>query len=357
MLLAAGYPQEVALLKRLSFRPGGPRAVLLNPDGVSLWREGAEPVWKQNGVWDLDRSGRPTLLRSDHFLRADGRTVDFHRDYLVPFVERYTRELRSVHPGALIFVCPPPGQLYHGDTIHAPRDTRGLVHQPHWYDALTLYLQRYVPWLFILGRGRKRRAFAQQIKRHVDRTETQYGAVPTLIGEVGIAMNLKNKEAYRTGDFSDQVEAMDDTMQALEANLVSFTLWNYTADNTNERGDLWNDEDLSIFSRDQQTGSGDVHDGGRALQAVVRPYARRVPGEPLRLSFDIKTNEFVFEFRRDPAVDAPAELFVPVYQYPDGYEVEAPGGRYEIDVEAQTLRYYPAGNQQVHMIRLAVTAF
>jgi hypothetical protein len=365
MLLAAGYPQDVAMIKRLSLRPGRPRTVRLNPGGATLWRKGVEPIWKQNGVWDLDQSGRPALLRPDHFRRVDGRTVDFHRDYFTPFVERYTRELCQVHPGALIFVCSPPAQLYHGDADHAPPDTRGLVHEPHWYDALTLYLQRYVPWLgidargglrFILGRGRKRRAFAQQIKRHIDLAETRSEKVPTLIGEVGIAMNLNAKAAYRSGDFSKQVEAMDDTMQALEANMVSFTLWNYTADNTNERGDLWNDEDLSIFSRDQQTGSGDIHDGGRALQAVVRPYARKVPGEPLRLSFDIRTKEFTFEFRHNPAVEAPAEFFVPNYQYPEGYEVEAPGGRYEIDVEAQTLRYYPTGDQRVHRIRLVAIA-
>lgn len=365
MLLAAGYPQDVASIKRLSFRPGRPKTVCLNPDGLSLWREGTEPIWKQNGVWDLDKSGRPALLRPDHFCRVDGRITDFHRDYFVPFVERYTRELRQVHSGALIFVCSPPSQLYHSEASHSPLDTRGIVHQPHWYDALTLYLQRYIPWLgidardgpkFILGRGRKRRAFAGQIKRHVNEREKRYGDVPTLIGEVGIAMNLNGKAAYRHGNFSAQVGAMDDTLQALEANQVSFTLWNYTADNTNERGDLWNDEDLSIFSRDQQTGSGGIHDGGRALEAVVRPYARKVPGEPLRLSFDIKTKEFDFEFRCDPAVEAPAEFFVPNFQYPNGYQVNAPGGRYEKDAESQTLRYYPSSDQEMHRIRLANAA-
>lgn len=41
-------------------------------------------------------------------------------------------------------------------------------------------------------------------------------------------------------------------MGALDKNLLSFTLWNYAANNTNARGDGWNDEDLSLFSRDQQ---------------------------------------------------------------------------------------------------------
>ena len=60
------------------------------------------------------------------------------------------------------------------------------------------------------------------------------------------------------------------------------------ADNDNRWGDQWNDEDLSIFSRNQQADPEDVNSGGRALEAVVRPYARAVAGEPLRMTFDVK---------------------------------------------------------------------
>ena len=95
------------------------------------------------------------------------------------------------------------------------------------------------------------------------------GGIPTLIGETGIPFDMNGKKAYRTGDFSVQVEALDAVIAAQEQNFVSFTLWVYTADNSNARGDLWNDEDLSLFSRDQMTGSGSIHDGGRALQAAA----------------------------------------------------------------------------------------
>jgi hypothetical protein len=167
------------------------------------------------------------------------------------------------------------------------------------------------------------------------------GSVPALIGEIGIAYNLNRREAFRTGDWRAQAEAMDDTMQAVEANLVGCTLWNYTADNTNEWGDRWNNEDLSIFSRDQQAGTGSLDDGGRALEAVVRPYARSVAGEPLRMAFDYKTGEFLFEFRPDPAVRAPLEVYLPAVHYGAGCSVEASTGRYEVDLEASLLRYWP----------------
>ncbi len=57
---------------------------------------------------------------------------------------------------------------------------------------------------------------------------------PLLVGEVGIPFDLYQKKAYKTGDESDQISALDATMNALERNFASFTLWNYTADNSND---------------------------------------------------------------------------------------------------------------------------
>ncbi len=140
-------------------------------------------------------------------------------------------------------------------------------------------------------------------------------------------------------------------MRALEANCTSFTLWNYTADNTNERGDLWNDEDLSLFSRDQQRGTSTPDDGGRALDAAVRPYAMAVPGEPLSMSFDIRSKTFRVPLptaiRR---FTAPAEFYVPASQYPGGAVIEAPGG--EAHLEGQLLTYLPKADIQVHTVRV-----
>ncbi len=159
--------------------------------------------------------------------------------------------------------------------------------------------------------------------------------------------------AFRSGDFARAARALDRTFRALEANLVSGTLWNYTADNTNARGDQWNGEDLSLFSRDQQRGTGAVDDGGRALEAAVRPYPRATAGRPLHMAFDYRRGRFVFEFRHDPAVQAPTEIYVPRLHYPAGSVVEVSDGRYELDREAQLLRYWHTPEQEVHWIRLA----
>ncbi len=60
-------------------------------------------------------------------------------------------------------------------------------------------------------------------------------------------------------------------------------------------------EDLSIFSRDQQNDRMDIDSGGRALAALVRPYARKIAGEPLRMTFDLKQASVLRAFPTAPA--------------------------------------------------------
>ena len=99
--------------------------------------------------------------------------------------------------------------------------------------------------------------------------------LPTLIGECKIAYDMQHLdrlqkcEMYRnsldqkidSSIFSPQLEAMDHTLRCLEKNLLSFTLWNFTSDNTNKERDLWNVEDLSIYSEEQKCGLKE-EDGG-----------------------------------------------------------------------------------------------
>jgi len=357
MLLGAGFPQQV---DRFEIRLGGIRKVgtrLLNPDGVNLWHDD-RCLWRENGVWDLDIEGQPQLLRPDHFVAVAGRRVDFHRDYLRPFANRYAQAVREIDPQAFILVEGEPMGSEH--LTWGPADAPGVVHAAHWYDSLTLVLKNYIPWLgvdartrkLVLGRKRVERSFAAQLAAIKRVSEQEMGGVPTLIGEFGVPFDMQEGRAYRTGDFSRPARALDRTFRALEANLLSGTLWNYTADNTNERGDQWNGEDLSIFSQDQQQGTGEIDDGGRALEAAVRPYARATAGEPLRMAFDYQSGTFEFEFRHDSAVTAPTEFYIPRLHYPKGGIVKVSDGRGEIDRAAQTLRYWHTTDREVHWVRV-----
>ena len=357
MLLGSGYPQEVGVWNFAIPQPRQTGKRLLNPNRVRAWLPERECLWKQHGVWDINSKGEPVLLEPDYFYKINGKTVDFNRDYLRPFVNRVASAIRQVDSQTLIFVETIP-------EYPLPKwqegDAENIISAPHWYDGLVLLTKNFNPWLgidihthkVVAGRKAVRKSFARQIEHWKQKSFEQLGGAPCIIGETGIPFDLQNKRAYRTGDFSTPVKAMNRVLQAMDDALVSYTIWNYTADNTNSRGDMWNDEDLSIFSRDQQTDPTDIHSGGRALKAIVRPYAKATAGTPLRMSFDIHRRIFEFEFRHEDGIDASSEFFVPNYQYPQGYEVEISDGRYEKDEATQKLRYFHTSERQIHWVRI-----
>jgi hypothetical protein len=357
MVLAAGFPQtvDVYALGLTNFKRVGTR--VLNPGKVSAWLPGREDVWRQHGVWDIDHAGQPIIRRADYFYQVNNRPVNFDEDYFKPFANRFAREIRSISPEAIIFVEGVPSQagLRWGNA-----DAENIVHAAHWYDDLTLVKKTYTRWMavdthamkVVFGARRARRCFIEQIARIVRQSDEQMNHAPTLIGEVGIPFDMQSKRAYRTGDFSMQTRALDATMTALETNFASFTWWNYTSDNTNARGDQWNDEDLSLFSRDQMTGSGSIHDGGRALQAALRPYPIKVAGKPVNMAFDMRKKTFEFSYRHGAEINAPTEIFIPAYQYPDGYQVRVSDGTYEQDNVDQILRYQHTLDPGIHTIQI-----
>ena len=132
------------------------------------------------------------------------------------------------------------------------------------------------------GPGAVRRSLRAQLARLKEGATERAGGIPTLLAEFGIPFDFYRGRAYRTGDFRAQVKALDRSFTAIEDNLLGCTIWNYCADNTNARGDQWNGEDMSIWSRDQRVDAGGLDSGGRGLRAFVRPYPRAVAGEVVR---------------------------------------------------------------------------
>ncbi len=357
MLLGDGIPQEIEVWQRTLLRSRLVERRLMNPSKMRIWREGYDGIWQQNQVWDLDEKGRVRLLNPHYFAQVNGKEVDFSRDYLRPFVNRYTAAIRAVDPDAIIFLetdprMPPPDW--------GPQDAKNIVYAPHWYDATVLFLKTYSPWIgfdvhtghVILGKRRVQRSFVHQLAKHKEYSALHLGNVPTIIGETGIAFDLNGGRAYHSGNFKQQIRAMDRILHALDENLLSYTLWNYTPENDNIHGDQWNGEDLSIFSLDQQQCAEDINSGGRALQAIVRPYARATAGEPLRMSFDINRRVFSYTFRHDPDIQAPTEIFVPNYQYPNGYNIWVTDGECDLRHEQQLLLYQPSADRETHRIKI-----
>ena len=357
MLLGAGIPQEVDVYK--AWVSGGRKSgtVMLNQEASCVWSTGFDPIWQKNGVWDLDSRGEPHLLRPDHFKIVNGRMVDFTRDYLKPFFDRYIHGIRSVDPDALIFLETEFGQE---PPDWGTEDFKNIIWAPHWYDGLTVLLKRFSPHIaanalkrsVVIGRKKIQESFSEQVGLLKKWAQDRLGGIPTVVGEFGIPFDMNKKSSFSSGDFSSQIRALDRSFKAIEDNLVNCTLWNYTADNTNERGDQWNDEDFSIFSRDQQVDAGDINSGGRALEAAIRPYAMRVAGEPQQMSFDLRRKVFEFTFRHNPEITEPTVIFIPELHYPHGCHVEISDGDYTFAPESQRLKYSHSSSTELHSLRI-----
>ena len=352
IFLANGFEQECLDFGRplIDQMPGNSKKATINPQGVRAWKDDCEDIWREQGIWDLDKDGKPRMLRPGHFARAD-----FAQDFLKPFTERFAAAIHEVMPEAHIFIeseplAPPP--IY---------DSCGkMVYAPHFYDGATLFTKRFHPQLNIdllkmrpvIGSESIKAYMRRQIGRFRKYADLCMGDVPVVMGEFGIPLDLNQASAYDTGDFSQQACALDYQLQALDAHLMNYTQWNYTPDNSNEYGDNWNGEDLSIFSRDQQDDPSDIDSGGRATSAVVRPYAKKVAGEPLNMRFDPARGLFTFSFRHDSRLAEPTEIYVPNSQYPDGYRVEVSDGEFDMQAEQQRVIYRHSDKDMPHMIRI-----
>ena len=354
MLLGEGLPQEVEVwqIGLRGIRKVGKNTI--DPKGERAWLPGHQCIWRANGVWDISSTGNTILLKPDHFAEVKGKAVDFPRDFMKPFIQEFTRQIRSVDPDATIFM---EHEVQGHPAPWEPGEGENMVYAPHWYDPITLILKKYISYIsydqrsqrVVLGKGRVQKLFNRELGRFKEEAR-EMGQLPVLIGETGIAYDMHEKEAYKTGDFSQQARAMDRILKAMDINFLNYTLWNYTADNTNEFGDGWNGEDLSIFSRDQQNPKDSS--GGRAMEAFVRPWAQRIAGVPIKMSFNIHSREFLFSFRHDPKVGGPTEIFIPAFQYPQGFTVEISDGSFQLDSPTQLLLWQHDPNREIHKIKI-----
>jgi hypothetical protein len=156
-----------------------------------------------------------------------------------------------------------------------------------------------------------------------------------LIGEFGIPFDLDGGAAYAAwargdtsaGPWEKHVIALDLMYNALDRHLLNCTLWNYTVSNRNDQaiGDGWNQEDLSVFSRDQQSKPKDLNSGGRAVEGFVRPFVHTAQGSVKEMRFDRAAGTFTFTFDADASIATPTEVYVPEVQYTSGFAVDAPG--------------------------------
>ena len=314
--------------------------VTVNEGGTPILRPGFRCPFETAGAYRLV-GGVPHVVREDFFQRTDGHLIEPLRDALLPFWRRVAGEVRSIRSDWLIFA-----QLDAFSAMTGGRFPPGMpersVNASHWYDFVTLMTKTFMYPVAIdpftgrtlSGHDEIEAHYAAQLRRVKLAADSIAGGAPTLIGEFGIPFDLDGGSAYEAWAqgarspvlWSQHVTALDLMYNALDRHLLSATQWNYSASNRNDAAcaDGWNQEDLSIFSRDQQDQPSDPNSGGRAIEGFVRPYVRACQGVLTSMAFDRTTGDFRFAFDANPAVTAPTEVYLPPVQYPDDVVIDAP---------------------------------
>ncbi len=357
MLLGDGIPQQIKRyeLGMTSLKDMGEK--LINKEKKSAWLNQSGDIWKQQGVWHLDENNNPQLLKPDYFTKVGDRKIDFNADHYVPFIDKYEKAIHAIDPNWFICVdnvlFPLPHQLPDLKSL----GDKNWVNGSHWYDDATLVTKNYIPWIglledeIIIGKRNVRLAFEKFIGNMYKETDNHFGDnAATLLGEFGIPFDMNKGKAYKNGNFSQQIKALDRSIRLLEKNKMSYTLWNYTADNTNKRGDQWNGEDLSIFSYDQQSNPKDINSGGRALKAVIRPFPVKIAGILKQYAFDMDKGELIIKYLPDLKILNPTEIFLPDYHYENGFEVYISDGNLGYDKESNLLMVTPGNNKDEQII-------
>ncbi len=335
LLVARGVPR---MIPQLAFDPSKMKVGVVgeaqvNAERVSIWRKGVECPFEKAGAYRLTGNGHE-VLREDFFQTVRGRTIDADHDGMAPFFQRVAAEVRKVDNDWLIFAELDPFKGITGEGFPEGTPER-TVNASHWYDIVTLVTKTFMypasinPFTMkaLNGAEEIEGNYAAQLGRIKEASKSIPGGAPTLIGEFGIPFDLDGCAAYKAwaegdrseGPWEKHVIALDLMYNALDRHLLNCTLWNYTASNRNDAacGDGWNQEDLSVYSRDQ--------DGGRAEAGFVRPFVRRAQGVLKEMKFDRASGVFTFTFDADPKIGAATEIYLPVTQYPDAFAMAAPG--------------------------------
>ncbi|KAI9260260.1 glycoside hydrolase superfamily [Sporodiniella umbellata] len=345
--LGDGIPQTIGVyVKSWPFPTKKSHDRVINASGISAWLDG-ECIWKKNGVWKMNDQGKPELIDTHYFSKnpSTGQKVSFYDDFYKPLVNRFSKAVQSAKKDLYCLVEPLANErapLYTEQDHH-----HRVVFSPHWYDLDSVFYKKFngrmthdvqclqrggnVFSATYFGKNGAKKNYRGQIKNIKEEGLQMMGEKPCIMGEVGIPMDLNNKIAFLDENYTNHVHFMDAIIHALETNLINFTLWNYDVCNDHEYGDHWNGENFSVFSakkskidylehddNDSKLSKKHLYDGGRVLEAVLRPYAAKVAGTPMSAEFNLDTLQYTFTFvphEMNTKHSTVTEVFVPHFHY------------------------------------------
>lgn len=377
-----------------------------------VWR--SHGAWE----WDEKTSKAKTLRKDffTNDPRPDsstsGQKIEWYRDCYAPFVSRLTNRLRRKHSNLQLWFEPIPNEFHppwpsrdvlstlsesEQETLRAaslkqkyatqthietPRPSN-IVFAPHFYDLNVLFSKVYNGMsvnvqglsrgMFILkalyfGEEGLKRNYVKQIGNLVTYARTSLGEVPIVIGEIGIPFDVNHRKAFATGDYTVQSRLLDALAHAMEQTKVAgWAWWNYNPNSTLADGDYWNKEDFSVACPTgdahlrEEFKTNELYTEARCLDTIIRPYASRVAGVPVESKWDRYSVDFTFKYAESikfhelSKENTPTVLFVPKYHFQGRkLDVQVSDGKYDLNVETQTLTHTPSVRQPgtVHTIRI-----
>jgi hypothetical protein len=417
MLTGAGRACEVETWDFGSLGPYKSGTQLIDPKGESTWLDPnewddtkygwkradswklGECIWAQHGVWDpsTDEMKLPQYF-AKHPKSGDQLDQEYWTDhYFMDYYRAHRSAIRLVWPDAMMLMQPSPFEI--PPTIKGTKDDEdNMIFASHFYDGITLIMKKWNRlWnVDVLGvlRGRYstpafaikigetaiRNCFRDQLKEIVREGKEYMGEHPSLYTEIGIPYDMDEKKAYETGDYTNQISAVDANFYAVEGSKAQgLTWWVYTAESSHYWGDHWNGEDLSIYCNEdrplpsasydrtedaglaasklsldpsspsysesqsersapvgpgtlqktlsvnemarpnaQSMQSSDTAPGFRAAEAYVRPSPIVTHGSVQSYGFDLKNCTFTFALTATTSTpqDNPTVVFLPSFHFP-----------------------------------------
>ncbi len=338
MTAASGFETAVSRFSFFGLRKSRGRETL-NPEAVSLFREGYQCPWLEAGAWAI-RDGRPTAVNDGFFARGD-----FAADYLKPFQKRFIEAVSKKREHFVFFMEGVPMGARSSwpaeDRLRSDGKELQIAESFHWYEGFLLAFKKWRPYIaanslesrFVLGVGAVKRSVIAQFAALAAPARAE--GIPAIVGEFGVPFDLDGGKRNRTGDWLANESAFALQYEAIDVCGLHSLVWNYSATNRFERGDGWNGEDFSVWS--ESIGSG------RAVRGFSRPWPVAVAGASPVFSFDVTARAFTLSYEARPGR---TEVFVPSHWFPEGWTARiypAESGVIVLEERPESQRLYVSG--------------
>jgi hypothetical protein len=290
----------------------------------------------------------------------------FDHDCLEPFYARLGQAIQAEDPDAVIWIETSlgVGVVLEGAgpgvmemNLRRPPGLRQVVFSPHWYTDIYPFPGFGMPPREFTVDEVRFRDYTESLRAQRDKAAHSMGNIPVVFGEFGTYFNFGGIDAARAEDYAVSTSILDNYYESFESLFTGSFLWCFSPENDYRFGEGWNKEDFSIVDPDGRP---------RGEEAFSRPYPRYVSGKPVSLHFYSDDHYFdpergepnpehEFELRfESKETDAPTEIFVPGFQYPDGFYAWVSDGHAVFDWEDRILYFFPGRDEPgvEHWIRL-----